>query len=89
MNTKLEALGQSTLEVEVTNISIHGFWLLIADNEYYLAFTNFPWFKNATIAAIQNVQLLNPCHLYWPVLDVDLDLDCVLHPENYPLVYKS
>ena len=32
------------------------------------------------------MQLLHEEHLYWPKLDVDLDLDRILHPEKYPLV---
>ncbi len=28
-------------------------------------------------------------HVYWPELDVDLDLDRILHPEKDPLVAKD
>jgi len=37
-------LGKRTSEVEVTNVSSHGFWLLIGDKERFLAFEHFPWF---------------------------------------------
>lgn len=39
------ALGASTSPVEVTNISQHGFWLLLADEELFLPFSEFPWFR--------------------------------------------
>ena len=89
MKTKLEQLGVSTSYIEVTNISEHGFWLLISEKEYFLPFEKFPWFKNAIIANILNVKLLHQTHLYWPELDIDLDLDSIIHPENYPLISNT
>jgi hypothetical protein len=35
--------GEGTSSVEVTNVSRHGFWLLIDEREYFLAFDQFPW----------------------------------------------
>jgi hypothetical protein len=36
--------GAATSEVEVTNISQHGFWLLLDGRELFLPFDEFPWF---------------------------------------------
>lgn len=41
--------------VEVTNISSHGFWLLIHGEELFLSYKSFPWFKNRSIRDIANV----------------------------------
>ena len=41
--------GPATLDVEVTNISRHGSWFLLGDDELALLFGEFPWFKRATI----------------------------------------
>jgi hypothetical protein len=81
-------LGANTLTIEVTNISAHGFWILMNEKEYFLSFTNFPWFKKATIDEICDVHLQNEQHLYWVKLDVDLELASIINPENYPLIYK-
>jgi hypothetical protein len=35
---KSKKLGKSTSEAEVTNVSKHGFWMLINGKEYFLAF---------------------------------------------------
>lgn len=86
---KSETLGTSTSEVEVTQISKHGIWLLLADQEYFLSFDNFPWFKDAAVSTIQNVGLLSATHLYWPDLDVDLDVESIDHPERFPLVARN
>jgi hypothetical protein len=80
--------GINTLAVEVTNISAHGFWILLNGNEYFLAYSNFPWFKKATIDEIFDVHLINEQHLYWKKMDVDLELASITNPENYPLIYK-
>ena len=81
-------LGANTLQVEVTNIDRFGFWLLVEDQEYFLPYTDFPWFRNATVDQILDVQLLHGDHLHWPTLDVDLCLDALAKPEAFPLIYN-
>lgn len=81
-------LGVSTLAVEVTNISRHGFWLLLGEEELFAPFREFPWFRSAPVSALLNVQFSPPGHLYWPDIDVDLTVDSVRHPEEYPLVSR-
>ncbi|MFN7139762.1 MAG: DUF2442 domain-containing protein [Limisphaerales bacterium] len=85
---KSESTGKNTLDLEVLNVSPHGFWLMLRNQEYFLAFYDFPWFRKATLEQLFDVELLRADHLYWPSLDVDLDLDRIIHPENYPLVAK-
>ena len=83
------ALGRNTSPVEVTNVSTHGFWLFVGEREHFVAFAEFPWFRDAAIGAITNVQLPSPRHLYWPDLDIDLAVESLDHPEKYPLVSKA
>ncbi len=80
--------GKSTLKPEITNISEHGFWILFKGTEYFLPFEKFPWFKNATVQQISQVQLWHNRHLYWPGLDVDLSFKIIEHPEKYNLIAK-
>lgn len=80
--------GTSTSTAEVTNISKHGFWLLLDDRELFLPFKHFPWFKQAAVDAILNVERSAPQHLRWPDLDVDLAIESIEHPERYPLTSK-
>ncbi|MBI1727951.1 MAG: DUF2442 domain-containing protein [Candidatus Rokubacteria bacterium] len=81
--------GGSTLAVDVTNVSRLGFWLLIGESERFVSFEAFPWFREASIAELTNVELPSPHHLYWPDLDVDLAVDSLDHPERYPLVSRA
>lgn len=81
--------GTGTLDVEVTNVSNHGFWLMLGAEELFVPFSQFSWFKNASIAELMNVERPQPHHLYWPDLDVDLAVESIRHPEKFPLVAKS
>ena len=82
------AHGVSTSPVEVTNISQHGFWLLVKDEELFLPFSEFPWFRDVSIGKILHVELPSSNHLYWPELDIDLAVDSIRHPEQFPLVSR-
>jgi hypothetical protein len=86
LKMKSESLGKVTLEVEVTNISRLGLWLLADEEELFLPFDEFPWFKEASVSAVLNVERQGKEHLYWPTLDVDLTLESIRHPEPYPRV---
>ncbi len=85
---KSKALSENTSEVEITNISRDGFWILVKGRELFVPFKEFPWFKDASVGAILNVQLPGPHHLYWPDLDVDLAVESIKHPERFPLISK-
>lgn len=80
--------GTAISDHEVTNISKHGFWLLIDGREMFLPFEEFPWFKRAPVEALLRVERPMHGHLRWPDLDVDLALDSIEHPERYPLRSK-
>lgn len=81
-------LGKNTSEVEVTNITKHGLWLLSGDREMFLSYEDFPWFKEVPISKIFNVQEPTPGHFYWPDLDVDLGIQSIEHPDKFPLKAK-
>lgn len=86
---KSARLGKRTSAVEVSNVSKHGFWLLIKDAERFVPFEDFPWFQNAAIGQLLNVELASPRHLYWPDLDIDLAVESIDHPQRFPLVSKE
>lgn len=81
--------GVATLDVEVTNISAHGFWVLLGREELAVPYAQFPWFRKATIEQITTVERPTENHLYWPLLDVDLSVQSLREPDAFPLVSKS
>ena len=78
--------GITTSVAEVTNVSKHGFWLLLGDEDLLVPFDQFPWFKQATVEQLTTVEWPTPDHLYWPQLDVDLSVSSILRPQDFPLV---
>jgi hypothetical protein len=81
--------GSSTLEVEVTHVSKHGFWVLVGAEELLVSFEHFPWFRQATIAQISTLEWPTKNHLYWPQLDIDLSLESIRDPQAFPLISKA
>ena len=83
------APGTTISAVEITNVSKHGFWLLIHEEELFVPFSDFPWFRDAPIGQLLNVELQSPRHLYWPDLDVDLAVESLFHPGRFPLISRA
>lgn len=81
-------LGKPTSEVEVTNVSSHGVWLLAHGKELFMSYDDFPWFRDVPIGKILNVEEAAPNHFYWPDLDVDLTPEIIEQPERFPLKSK-
>jgi hypothetical protein len=73
----------------VTNVDRHGLWILLHGEEFFLPFIEFPWFAKATIQEILNIELLHGDHLHWPDLDIDLTVDSLRNPNQYPLVWQD
>ena len=70
--------GTVTSGAEVTNVSTHCFWLLLGNEELVVPFTDFPWFKKATIEQISDVQR-----------PTDVAVESIRKPESFPLVSRS
>ena len=81
--------GAPTSEIEVSLVSNKGFWLLLDDEELFLPFADFPWFRQATYEQLATIERPTPNHLYWPQLDVDLAVPSIRDPAAYPLVSKA
>ena len=69
--------------VEVTNISKHGLWLLTRDHEFFISFKEFPWFQDASVRKLMNVEQSTPTCLHWPDLRIDLAVESV---RCFPLI---
>ncbi|MCP5007236.1 MAG: DUF2442 domain-containing protein [Planctomycetes bacterium] len=83
-----ETLGKHTSQIEITNISSHGIWILARGKELFMSYEDFPWFKEASISKVLNVEEPTPDHFYWPEIDIDLGIDSIEHPERFPLKSK-
>jgi len=78
-------VGENISTPEITHVSKHGIWLLDKNQEYFMAFESFPWFKQASVDNILRVEEISPDHFHWAALDVDLTLEMIKHPARFPL----
>ena len=85
---KSSARGARTSRAEVQGVLKDGLWMLIRGREYFLPFRQFPWLRKARLSILKRVKLLHGRHLYWPDLDVDLDVESLEQPERYPLLFR-
>lgn len=77
--------GKGFPGVEVTHISRHGIWLANRDHELFISFKEFPWFQDATVRKLMNVEQRTPTCLHWPDLAIDLGVESV---RCFPLLSK-
>ena len=77
------ALGKDTSTIEVTHISLHGIWLLAHNEELFMSYMDFPWFKEQPVSTILNVEHLSRDHYYWPDIDVDLSKEIIKNPTGF------
>jgi hypothetical protein len=71
-----------SLASEVTNIEPLGFWVLVDDREYFVPFAEYPVFKGAPVRQIFQMQRLSSTQIYWPDLDVDIEIESLDQPEH-------
>ena len=89
MKSKKPGKNSSQNIVEILNLSPHGMWLLVNQKEYFVDYERYPWFQEATISDVRSVELTGlGSGLYWPALDIDVELEALEHPEKYPLIAR-
>ncbi|GAP73426.1 DUF2442 domain-containing protein [Candidatus Symbiothrix dinenymphae] len=74
--------------VNVQAIMPNGMYVSVSGSDYFLSFNRLPWFRNAKLDDIMNVEMFGNDGIRWDALDVDLEIESLIHPEKYPLVMK-
>ena len=74
-------------ESQITSIEKDGFWLLTNDGEFFVAFSQYPAFAGATVNQIFSFRE-NFGDFHWDELDIDIELDALKSPEQYPLKFE-
>lgn len=78
--------SQKRSKPEILNMSPFGMWILTENKEYYVDFSRYHWFKEASMGEISNVEAGFGSGIYWPSLDIDVSLEALEYPERFPLV---
>jgi hypothetical protein len=57
MLKRSKKIGRNTLTAEIQGITKEGIWLLLGEQEFFLPFAEYPWFKKASVEHIYDLQL--------------------------------
>ena len=80
--------GSST-SVKVHAVVSNGITIEAFGDVYFLPYSSNPWFENAKIADVFNIEPVGRTGIRWDALDVDLAIESLTHPEKYPLIAKA
>jgi hypothetical protein len=78
----------TNISVKVHAIVSNGITIEAYGNVYFLPYSTNPWFENAAIADVFNIEPVGRTGVRWDALDVDLAIESLTHPEKYPLIAK-
>jgi hypothetical protein len=85
----LKKRGKHIYASEVTAVGRDGFWFISHDKEYFVPFSNYPVFRQATVEQIYCMEEIAPGQLRWESLDADIELAALESPERYPLKFAA
>ncbi|GHT33642.1 hypothetical protein FACS189434_08290 [Bacteroidia bacterium] len=72
--------------VKVQAIVANGITVEAQGNTYFLPYNTNPWFENAKVVDVFNVEPVGHSGIRWKALDVDLAIESMIYPEKYPLI---
>ena|SRR5437867_2346780 len=85
---KFSRSGKNTFPVSVGAVNSRGFWLLLGTRKVFVAYRAFPWFREFTVRELARVRRPAPNHLRWPEFDIDLEVESIERPDEFPLVER-
>jgi hypothetical protein len=74
--------------VHVSTADGIGFLILVEEKEYFVPFREYPAFKDASVNQILNSTYNPPAQLCWESLDIDIELQALSSPEDFPPVFR-
>jgi hypothetical protein len=66
----------------------NGIFISVYGNDYFLSYNRVPWFRDAKLSDIFSVTMMGDDAIRWESLNVDLEIESLIHPEKFPLVMK-
>jgi hypothetical protein len=85
---KFSRNGRNTFPVSVGAVNRRGFWLQLGTRKLFVAYRAFPWFREFTLRELTRLRRPAPHHLRWPEFDIDLEVESIERPDDFPLVER-
>ena len=85
MNSFAATLGLSTSGNETCFLGTtdEGMAVLVKGKEFFLRYTDFPWFEYCEIRELRDVTA-DRWGVYWNAIGIDLPIEALEHPEQFP-----
>ena len=85
MNSSAKTNGENTLETKTyfASSTSEGVNIVVSGKAYFLRYTDFPWFEYCNAFELRNMTA-DRWGVYWNDLDIDLSMESIEHPEQYP-----
>jgi len=85
MSNFASMLGINTSESKTCFLGTlpEGIAILVSGREYFLRYTDFPWFEYCNAVELRDMTA-DRWGVYWNALDIDLSIDSIEHPEQFP-----
>lgn len=84
-----ERTGKKKDKIEVKSVNKDGVGLIIKGKEYFMSFKHFPWLRYLTIGELSTIELRYGEDIVIPALEIELELESLTNPANYPLLDKT
>jgi hypothetical protein len=88
MNKTLKTNGKN-ISVKVIAITANGLLISIPEGDFFLSYGDYPWFRNARVDEVLDVEMESNNAIRCDNLDVDLEIESILHPEKYPVIMSN
>lgn len=76
--------GKNIEKVKVTGVGNKGVSLDILGKEYHMSYKHFPWLGSLTAEELGNILVRFGDEIYFPDLDIELGLEVLDNPEQFP-----
>ena len=85
MNSFAKMLGMPILADSTYFVGsfLDGMAIVVNGKEYFLRFTDFPWFEYCSVAELRDITS-DRWGVYWNQLDIDLSIESIENPERFP-----
>ena len=73
----------------IVDVTPDGITVAVKGQQFFLGFDRYDWFKHATLGELFACKVDEWGDVEWPELDVSLEYESLVHPEDYPVLMDA